>query len=115
MYLNPQKDQKIGLEKAGMLLKILGLFSAREKVDTAVIDEKVEVQELLESIRNAKNELLAASINFEYAREKDMVDYYTYKIKACQVQYDYLIKKAKEKGIRVEIPETIGTAFSGTI
>ena len=33
----------------------------------------------------------------------DLVDYYTYQIKANQAKLDYLIKLAKAKGIRVDM------------
>ena len=39
-----------------------------------------------------------ARSNFEYA-EDDLIDYYTYQIKAHQSKLDYLIKIAKRKGI----------------
>ena len=42
--------------------------------------------------------LKIAKSNFKYA-EDDMIDYYTYQIKAHQSKLDYLIKIAKRKGI----------------
>lgn len=65
------------------------------------IIEKTEEEkkvELIKSIIAAKEELKNASNNFEHA-ELDMVDYYTYQIKASEEKLDYLIKKAKLKGI----------------
>ena len=41
---------------------------------------------------------MIAKSNFEYA-EDDLIDYYTYQIKAHQSKLDYLIKIAKRKGI----------------
>lgn len=62
--------------------------------------------ELLKSILNAKEELKQLNKNFEYA-DKEMVDYYTYEIKANQSKLDYLIRFAKSKGISLDMMEAI--------
>lgn len=69
------------------------------------IVEKTEFEkekELIKSIIKTREELKAANRNFEYAQE-DLVDYYTYEIKANQAKLDYLIKLAKTKGIEVDM------------
>ena len=50
--------------------------------------------ELLKSIITTKRELVIANKNFEYA-EDEMIDYYSYQIKAIQAKLNYLIKIAK--------------------
>ena len=50
------------------------------------------------TIIETKEMLNNARSNFEYA-EDDLIDYYTYQIKAHQSKLDYLIKIAKRKGI----------------
>ena len=62
--------------------------------------------ELVKSILNAKEELKQLNKNFEYA-DKEMVDYYTYEIKANQSKLDYLIKFAKSNGISLDMMEAI--------
>lgn len=62
--------------------------------------------ELLKSILNAKEELKQLNKNFEYA-DKEMVDYYTYEIKANQSKLDYLIRFAKNNGISLDMMEAI--------
>lgn len=62
--------------------------------------------ELFKSILNAKEELKQLNKNFEYA-DKEMVDYYTYEIKANQSKLDYLIKFAKSNGISLDMIEAI--------
>ena len=52
--------------------------------------------ELLESLKNIKNNLMASYNNMKYA-EGDLIDYYIYKIKAEEAQYAYLLKKMKEQ------------------
>mgnify|MGYP005767963355 FL=1 len=69
------------------------------------IIEKTEIEkevELIRSIIKTREELKAANSNFEYAKE-DLVDYYTYQIKANQAKLNYLIKIAKSKGIEVDM------------
>ena len=56
--------------------------------------------ELMRTIIETKEMLKIARCNFEYA-EDDMIDYYTYQIKAHQSKLDYLIKVAKRRGIEV--------------
>ena len=60
--------------------------------------EEEQKIELMQSIIETKEKLKIARSNFEYA-EDDLIDYYTYQIKAHQSKLDYLIKIAKRKGI----------------
>ena len=69
------------------------------------IIEKTELEkeiELIKSIIKTREKLKNANKNFEYAQE-DLVDYYSYEIKANQAKLDYLIKIAKTKGIQVDM------------
>jgi len=61
-------------------------------------NEKEKEIELMQTIIETKEMLKIAISNFEYA-EDDLIDYYTYQIKANQSKLDYLIKIAKRKGI----------------
>ena len=54
--------------------------------------------ELIRAIMDTKERLKVARCNFEYA-EDDLIDYYTYQIKANQAKLDYLIKIAKRNGL----------------
>lgn len=54
--------------------------------------------ELIRAIMDTKEKLKVARCNFEYA-EDDLIDYYTYQIKANQAKLDYLIKIAKRNGL----------------
>lgn len=58
---------------------------------------------LLKNIRQAKQEWMSAVSNFEQADDEDLIDYYIYKMKACQVRYNYLLKKAKELGLKQDV------------
>ncbi len=58
--------------------------------------------ELFKSILDTKRELVTANRNFESA-EAELVDYYSYQIKANKAKLDYLIKQVKEKGIELDM------------
>lgn len=68
-----------------------------EKMIKGKTDNEKEI-ELMQTIYETKKMLKIAISNFEYA-EDDLIDYYTYQIKANQAKLDYLIKIAKRKGI----------------
>lgn len=68
-----------------------------EKMIKGKTDKEKEI-ELMQAIIETKEMLKIARSNFEYA-EDDLIDYYTYQIKANQSKLDYLIKIAKRKGI----------------
>ena len=71
--------------------------------ESKIIDktEEEKTKDLIKNILLTKELLLQAHNNFEYA-EKELIDYYTYNIKANQAKLDYLIKKAKEKGVIID-------------
>ena len=60
--------------------------------------DKEKERELMQTIIETKEMLKMAISNFDYA-EDDLIDYYTYQIKANQAKLDYLIKIAKRKGM----------------
>ncbi len=64
--------------------------------ETEIIDmsESEKKYLLKQSILNAQKDLKLSHENFEYA-EKELVDYYSYQIKANQSKLDYLTKLAK--------------------
>lgn len=73
------------------------------------IKEKTEQEkekELLFSILRTKQELSQNIKNFEFA-EGGLIDYYTYQMKATQAKLDYLLKKAKKRGLVLEIQNTV--------
>lgn len=79
------------------------------------IVEKTELEkemELIRSIIKTREELKSNNKNFEYAKE-ELIDYYTYQIKANQAKLDYLIKLAKLKGIEVDMINNKKYTFLG--
>lgn len=58
--------------------------------------------QLIKSIIKTRNELNKAHINFDYA-EDELIDFYTYQIKALQSKLDYLTRLAKIKNIDFDL------------
>lgn len=67
---------------------------------------KENEKNLIQSILQANNELKVANANFENA-EAEMIDYYTYQIKANKAKIDYLIKKVKKEGMNLNMTEQL--------
>ena len=63
---------------------------------------KQKETELLKSIIIAKQELAIANKNFEGA-EEDLIDYYSYQIKATKAKLNYLIKQVKQKNLKLDM------------
>ncbi|ODM27176.1 YaaL family protein [Acetivibrio mesophilus] len=100
MDLNIQKNLNIRFLKNAIFAKISSLL-VKGKSELTEDDEFKEIEELIKCIKDAKKEWLSANSNFEHAIDSEIIDYYTYEIKAYQLRYEYLLKKAKEKGIKV--------------
>lgn len=103
MDLNPQKIRSIKPKKRSFMSKLFRLKEPREIIMAPGLSDYISDAELLENLKSAKKEWLDANVNFDYIEDKDIVDYYTYKILACQIRYEYFLKKAKEKGFKGEI------------
>lgn len=77
-------------------------YIKEQKIEERTDEEKNE--ELIRSVIDAKVQLNNANINYEYA-ENDLIDYYTYQIKALQAKVDYLTRKIKKRGIVLDISQ----------
>lgn len=84
--------------------------------ETRIFDKSDEEKEIdiVISIIKTRNELEVATHNFEYAKD-DLIDYYTYQIKAARAKLDYLIKKAKEKGLSLDMIKQIDIRYNKVI
>lgn len=58
--------------------------------------------ELIKSVIKTKRDLENANKNFEMA-EEELIDYYSYQIKANKAKLSYLIKEAKNKGFELDM------------
>lgn len=61
-----------------------------------------ETEMIIRCLKEAYDEWQSASRNFDYADSEELVDYYTYKIKASEIRYQYFLRKAKEAGLRFD-------------
>lgn len=77
----------------------------KEELVTDKTEEEKKI-ELIMSVLKTKRELDLANKNFETA-EAGLVDYYVYQIKASKSKLDFLVNKAKQKGISVDMIEEI--------
>lgn len=83
---------------SGSGAQLLGILSQAFRKRSGCLSQTAEdpaLTELYETIHDAWLEWQNALLNFENADCKDMVDYYTYRIKASQIRYEYLLRKAK--------------------
>lgn len=76
--------------------------------------EEEKKQELIISILKVRQELEEANKNYEYA-EDDLIDYYSYQIKANCSKMDYLLKKAKENGIVIDMLQQLELKLNDAI
>jgi hypothetical protein len=76
---------------------------SREYVREFKILDKTEVEkdkELVQAIKEVKISLANMHNNLQYA-SSDLIDYYTYQIKAEEAKFDYLIKQAKKRKLEI--------------
>lgn len=59
-----------------------------------------EDQELLRIAQESREEWIECNSYFEQANEEMLIDYYTYRIKASEARYAYILKLIKEKGLK---------------
>ena len=76
------------------------------KIVETTEDEKEKA--LINSIKETKKNLDIAHKNFEFA-DDDLIDYYSYQIKANASKLDYLTKLAKSNGVAISIINLIGS------
>ncbi len=68
------------------------------------ITESEKNSQLIQSIIRTQIELNRAHNNFDYA-EEELVDFYSYQIKALQSKLDYLTKLAKIKKLQFKFQD----------
>lgn len=73
-------------------------------IEKSETDQNIE---LMKSLIKTKAELEIANRNYEFADE-ELIDYYTYQIKANQAKIDYLLKMIKKKGLILDIVNETG-------
>ncbi len=93
-------SSKLYNNKTFKFFHLIRNFTIRETTELQLKkNDLLETKELVKCIESARNAWINANNNFEFAKDEDMIDYYSYEIKACQVRYNYLIKQVKGKGL----------------
>ncbi|MEW9699214.1 DUF2508 family protein [Paenibacillus sp. SI8] len=62
---------------------------------------KKDKQMLIQEIRTAHQSWVAAQAHFEFALDKDQVDYAIYALEAAEKRFEMLIKQAKKQKINL--------------
>ena len=65
--------------------------------------ERDEEEEFVEIIRKARQEWESAEKTFHNVSDPDLIDYAIYNVEATKAKYTYLIKRAKELGIKTNM------------
>lgn len=76
--------------RMGISRKVKRAIDKKEKRMTE--DER----KLAIEIEDAYREMTTTFSHFEYATDSELIEYYTYKYKAAQIKYDYLIRCMKK-------------------
>ncbi|MCK9479853.1 MAG: YaaL family protein [Firmicutes bacterium] len=66
---------------------------------TFVVERENLAKEMISDIAEIKAELDSAVQNYNFADCDELIDHYSYKIKAAQTKYNMLLKRAKENGL----------------
>ncbi len=82
-------------------LSILNLFTnIKLKFNS---QQKFEEKNLIEMIKEAHTEWKNSEKYFNDATDPDLIDYAIFKVEANRTKFRYLIKQAKEMGIKIEL------------
>lgn len=102
-------NETIRERRLARLINLLMLSDKADISDDFCMQNRDEKTALIEDICNAKAEWQTAVNEFDNVHDNDIVDYCIYKIKACQIRYEYLLKKAREKGVCMDIKNSTGS------
>lgn len=72
----------------------------KEEKRIVELTEEEKNEELINTIKYVKKNLSAMYSNLEQAQD-ELIDYYTYLIKAEEAKYGYLLKEAKNKKLNI--------------
>ncbi|TXK73745.1 DUF2508 family protein [Paenibacillus sp. N3.4] len=76
------------------------MYGKKKLVNKVAIEEqKKDKQQLIQEIRKAHETWVAAQAHFEFAVEKDQIDYAIFAMEAAEKRFEMLIKQAKKLGL----------------
>lgn len=88
-----------------------------EYVRETMIKDKSDNEKRLDlifSIVKTKNDLEVANNNYEFA-EGNLIDYFLYEIKANQAKLDYLLNRAKDAGLELDMFNSLSIKNSNAV
>lgn len=95
------KNNNITTKKEELINSLSFILSdVYERVSSINTEEKDENKEFVNLVNNAQHEWRTAEQFFENVSDPDLIDYAIYKVEAAKSRYRYLLKKAKEEGIK---------------
>ncbi len=97
------KDEDQLGRKDRMLEGISGVINeVYSKIQQFQESEKSNEEEFIEIIRRAREEWQSAETTFNSVSDPGLVDFAIYNVEATKAKYIYLLKQAKELGIRTD-------------
>ena len=77
-----------------------------------ILNKDKEKQKLIKEINRAQLDVRTAQLFFQYVSDPELVDVAIYELEAKKSRYRYLIKVAKEKGIKRSLQESLIEAMA---
>ena len=76
------------------------------------IEKELEKEHIIKEIKKAKTDVRTAENFFQFVSDPELVDVAIYNLEAKKSRYRYLIKIAKEKGIKKSLKESLIEAMA---
>ena len=76
------------------------------------LERDLEKESIIKEINKAKTDVRAAENFFQFVSDPELVDVAIYNLEAKKSRYRYLIKIAKEKGIKKSLKESLIEAIA---
>lgn len=76
------------------------------------IEKELEKENIIKEIKKAQTDIVTAERFFQFVNDPELVDVAIYNLEAKKSRYRYLIKIAKEKGIKKSLKESLIEAIA---
>lgn len=71
------------------------------------MEKELEKESIIKEIKKAQTEIISAEKFFQFVNDPELVDVAIYNLEAKKSRYRYLIKIAKEKGVKRSLKESL--------
>lgn len=71
------------------------------------LEKELEKESIIKEIKKAQTEIISAEKFFQFVNDPELVDVAIYNLEAKKSRYRYLIKIAKEKGVKRSLKESL--------